>query len=218
MELLHTAHVPAGEGPFPTIVALHGWGASAHDLLGLAPHFPGRRIQTLCPQGVTTLPIGPGMEGYGWFPLVPGQPPDARAFLKASAQLRSFVDHARARYSVDENKTVVLGFSQGGVMGFDLALRDPARFAGCIGLSTWLPELLAANLPRVTAQESFPVLLLHGTEDAQIEIDKARESRRVLEDMGVDLTYQEFSMGHEIRPEVLRVLGRWLEEKVLAAK
>ncbi|HKK53896.1 MAG TPA: hypothetical protein VKA74_20045, partial [Myxococcota bacterium] len=26
MELLHTAHVPAGAGPFPTILALHGWG------------------------------------------------------------------------------------------------------------------------------------------------------------------------------------------------
>ena len=37
MELLYTAHVPSGEGPFPTILALHGWGASAHDLLGLAP-------------------------------------------------------------------------------------------------------------------------------------------------------------------------------------
>jgi len=36
MELLHTAHGPAGDGPFPTIVALHGWGASAHDLLGFS--------------------------------------------------------------------------------------------------------------------------------------------------------------------------------------
>jgi predicted esterase len=37
MELLYTAHVPAGDGPFPTIFLLHGWGASAHDLIGLAP-------------------------------------------------------------------------------------------------------------------------------------------------------------------------------------
>jgi predicted esterase len=40
MELLYTAHVPAGDGPFPTIIALHGWGANAHDLLGLAPIVP----------------------------------------------------------------------------------------------------------------------------------------------------------------------------------
>ena len=41
MSLLYTAHVPAGDGPFPAIVALHGWGASAHDLLGLAPALVG---------------------------------------------------------------------------------------------------------------------------------------------------------------------------------
>ena len=35
MDLLHTVHVPSGAGPFPTILALHGWGANAHDLLGL---------------------------------------------------------------------------------------------------------------------------------------------------------------------------------------
>ena len=37
MDLMHTAHVPAGEGPFPTIIMLHGWGSNAHDLLGIAP-------------------------------------------------------------------------------------------------------------------------------------------------------------------------------------
>ena len=44
MKLMHTAHIPAGDGPFPTIIALHGWGASAHDLLGLAPLLHGGRV------------------------------------------------------------------------------------------------------------------------------------------------------------------------------
>ncbi|MBW2271888.1 MAG: hypothetical protein JRG96_01350 [Deltaproteobacteria bacterium] len=42
MDLIHTAHVPAGDGPFPTLFAFHGWGANAHDLLGLAPYLHGR--------------------------------------------------------------------------------------------------------------------------------------------------------------------------------
>ena len=56
MELLHTAHVPAGDGPFPTLVALHGWGASAHDLLGLAPWLLGGEALVLCPQGEVRVP------------------------------------------------------------------------------------------------------------------------------------------------------------------
>jgi len=215
MDLLHTVHVPVGEGPFPTVIALHGWGANAHDLLGLAPHFPDRLL-TLCPQGTTTLQIGPGMEGYGWFPLVPGQPPEPRAFLRASAQLREFVDEAVTRYPVDRRKVVPLGFSQGGVMGFELALRAPESFAGLVVLSSWLPELLAANLPEKESQKNFPVLMIHGTEDQQIDIARARESRLALERFGVDLTYEEFAMGHEIRPEVLRLIDRWMRSKIIA--
>lgn len=215
MELLHTAHVPSGPGPFPTVIALHGWGASAHDLLGLAPFFAGRSLLFLCPQGTTTLPIGPGVEGYGWFPLVRGQPPEPRTFLKASTDLRKFVDQAVEQYEVDRDRLVVLGFSQGGLMAFDLVLRDPRRFAGIVALSTWLPELLAANLPRIETPKRLPVLMAHGTEDPQIEVARARESRRTLEDFAVDLTYKEYSMGHEIRPEVLRDIEGFLRAKVL---
>ena len=76
-------------------------------------------------------------------------------------------------------------------------------------------EILAANLPQVPAHEGFPVLVVHGTEDQQIEIGRARESRQALERFGVDLAYHEFDMGHEIRPEALRTIQRWLQEKVL---
>lgn len=214
MNLLHTAHVPPGDGPFPTVLALHGWGASAQDLLGLAPLFPGTLF--LCPQGETELAIGPGVKGYGWFPLVPGQPPDPRAFLEASRRLRTFVDQVAERYPVDRRRLVVLGFSQGALMGYDLALRRPGDFRGLVALSSWLPDLLASNLPQLAAQRGFPVLVIHGTEDPQVEVERARESRRTLERFGVDLTYREFAMGHEIRPEALRAIADWLRTQVLA--
>ncbi len=212
MDLLHTAHIPPGDGPLPTVLALHGWGASAHDLLGLAPLFPG--VLFLCPQGKIELEIGPGAKGYGWFPLVPDQPPEPRAFLKASSDLRTFVSEAIERYPVDRRRFVVLGFSQGGVMGYELALRAPERFRGLIALSSWLPDLLAANLPRTGEHRDFPVLVIHGTEDPLIEVDRARESRRALDRFEVDLTYREFTMGHEIRPDALRLIADWLRDNV----
>jgi phospholipase/carboxylesterase len=215
MNLLHTLHVPPGDGPFPTVIALHGWGAGAHDLLGLAPFLAGERVLTLCPQGRTRLSIGPGAEGYGWFPLERGRPPEARAFHKASRELRAFVDAACERYPIDRRRTVALGFSQGGLMAIDLALRAADRFAGLVVLSSWMPEILAANLPETAAQKGFPVLLVHGTEDPQVEIARARESRPIFERFGVDLTYHEFAMGHEIRSDALTAIVRWLQEKVL---
>jgi phospholipase/carboxylesterase len=215
--LLYTAHVPAGEGPFPTLLLLHGWGASAHDLIGLAPLIHGGKALVLCPQGTVEIPIGGGARGYGWFPLSPGHPPDVEAFRRAAAMLREFVEASETRYPIDRRRTVVAGFSQGGMMAYDLGLREAGRVAGLIALSSWLPEQLAADLPRTPALEGFQVLVVHGRNDSMIPVERARESREILRSLGVTLTYREFDMDHEISPEALRLIQRWLDERVFSA-
>ncbi|HEX9945241.1 MAG TPA: alpha/beta hydrolase-fold protein [Thermoanaerobaculia bacterium] len=215
MNLLYTAHIPAGEGPFPAIIALHGWGASAHDLLGLAPMLHGGRALMLCPQGPVAVPFGGGQYGYGWFPMRPGMPPDIEAFHRGAEALRRFVDTALGRYPIDPRRVVLAGFSQGGMMGYDLALREPSRFAGLAALSTWFPPPLAEDLPKLPEHEGFPVLVIHGTRDDRIEVERARESREALRPYGVSITYREFDMGHEIRQDALRVVLQWLDDKAL---
>jgi phospholipase/carboxylesterase len=216
VNLLHAAHVPVGDGPFPTVLALHGWGASAHDLLGLAPLLYDGHALVLCPQGPVEVPIAPGMHGYGWFPITGGGPPDPEEFERAATSLRIFLDAALERYAVDPRKLVVLGFSQGGVMAYDLALRDPSRFAGLAALSSWLTASLASELPKLPEHAGFPVLVMHGTEDPMIDIARARESRESLMPLGVALTYREYAMGHAIEPEAARDLVTWLRDKVIS--
>jgi phospholipase/carboxylesterase len=216
MNLLYTAHVPPGDGPFPTIFALHGWGASSHDLLGLAPFLLGGEALVICPQGAIELSIGSGMRGYGWFPLAGEEPLDTAAFAAAADELRAFLDEAARRFPVNERKTVLLGFSQGGVMAYDLALRDPGRWAGLVALSAWLPGPLAQGIPKLPEHESLPVFVAHGTEDPMMDVARGRESREALLRFGVALTYREYAMGHEIRPEALRDLLEWLDSKVIS--
>lgn len=217
MDLMHTAHVPAGEGPFPTIIALHGWGASAHDLLGLAPYLHGGEAVVLCPQGAVEVPVGPGVRGYGWFPLTGGGPPDPAAMVAAREQLRHWVGEALEKYPVDRRHVVALGFSQGGVMAYELALRDPASFAGLVALSAWLPADLANAIPPQDAHELLPTLVIHGAKDPMIPVQRAQESRQILQaKLGIDATYREFEMQHEINADALRTLVTWLEEKVFS--
>ncbi len=94
MDLHYTAHVPEGDGPHPTILMLHGWGASAHDLLGLAPILHGGRALVLCPQGPLAFQAGPGMVGYGWFPISQGRPPEPAAIEESLAAVGAFLDAA----------------------------------------------------------------------------------------------------------------------------
>ena len=216
MDLLYTAHVPPGPGPFKTILALHGWGAGAHDLLGLAPILHRGDALVLCPQGSTSFEIGPGTQGHGWFPLTRGRPPDLAAVERAAAELDAFIDSAQARYPVEKDGVLLLGFSQGGVMAYRMFLAQPERFAGLVALSSWLPEELAKSLPVLAEPTARPVLVMHGTADSMVEVERARESRRRLLERRVPLTYREYDMAHEIGREALLELRSWIDDKVFA--
>jgi phospholipase/carboxylesterase len=215
MDLLYTAHVPPGDDPLPTVLALHGWGASAHDLIGLAPVIHGGGALMLCPQGPLAFEIGQGHVGFGWFDLSQARPPSAADIQRAADRVRAFLDGAQARYPIDRRKIVAMGFSQGGVLAYDLVLRDPSRFAGLVALSSWLPKELADSIPPQPGLENLPVLIMHGTRDPMIPVARAQESRELLMKRGPSVTYREYEMEHGIGPEALRDLVTWLEQKVL---
>ncbi len=216
MNLIHSVFEPKGPGPHPTLLTLHGWGANALDLLALAPYLCGGRFLVLCPQGPLEVPIGPGAMGYGWFPIALGGPLDLPSLLSAREELRTFLDAALTRYPVDRKKLAVLGFSQGGVMAYSLALGEPERFAALAALSSWLPPALLEALPAAPASEQLPILIQHGSRDELVGVGQARQSVETLRDLRLPITYREYDMGHEISPRSLSDLSAWLQEKVLS--
>ena len=215
MNLIHTIYQPLGEGPFPTILTLHGRGANAMDLLGLAPYLCGGKFLMICPQGPLETPIGPGMTGYAWYPMSMGGPPDVDAMLSSRRELEAFIERCLASYPIDRKKLALLGFSQGGVMSYSLALSHPEQFAALAVLISWFPKELEARLNVSDAVQALPTLIQHGTQDSMIEVDRARDSVERLRQLKLLLTFREYDMGHEITPGSLRDLSAWLEEKVL---
>jgi phospholipase/carboxylesterase len=216
VQLIHALYEPAGAGPHPAILTLHGRGANAFDLLGLAPHLCDGKFLMICPQGPLEMPIGLDAVGYAWFPMSMGGPPDVAAILSSQKLLLAFLDQCLQRYPIDAKKLAILGFSQGGLMAHSVALAHPERFAALAALSSWLPKELVEELSIGEGVCSLPALVQHGTQDPMIEVDRALDSVEQLRDLKVPLTYREYDMGHEIRPKSLSDLSNWLEEKVLS--
>jgi len=214
MNLVHGAFEPAGAGPHPTIVAMHGWGSNALDLMGLAPYVAEGRCLMLCPQGPVEVAIG-AINGYGWYELRPGAPPDMEAMGKAADYLMGFVDAALERYPADRRKLILMGFSQGGVMAYNMAIRHPERFAALVALSTWFPEELAEHAHNRDALAQLPTLVQHGRADDMIDIGKARESIERLRSFKMPLSYREYDCGHEITVDGIRDLSAFLTDKVI---
>lgn len=217
MKLVHTAFEPNGEGPFPALIAFHGWGANALDLLGLAPYLANGRFLVLCPQGPMELQIGPGALGYGWYPIMMGGARPAEREIETAVEAAiAFVDEAVKRYPVDAKKLALLGFSQGGVMAYNLAVRCPERFAALAALSSWFPPELAAKVANREALERLPALIQHGSRDEMIEVSRGRQSVEALRDLKLPVTYREYDCGHEITAHGLRDLSQFLADKVIS--
>ncbi|HWH78245.1 MAG TPA: alpha/beta hydrolase-fold protein, partial [Candidatus Binatus sp.] len=163
MQLAHTVYEPSGAGLHPTILTLHGRGANAFDLLGLAPYICAGRFMLICPQAPLEIPIGPDTMGYAWYSSSKDGVPDTDGMLESRKALQFFLIDCLERFPIDTNRLVVLGFSQGGVMAYCLALTEPQRFAGLAALSTWLPKELTPRLQISAAVQSLPILVQHGT-------------------------------------------------------
>jgi phospholipase/carboxylesterase len=215
MNLIHSVFEPAGDGPHPAIIALHGWGANALDLMGLAPYIAGGKFMVICPQGPMEVPVGP-VVGYGWFPIRMGTPPREDQIDEAVDRASEFIDAALKRYPVNPRKLVMLGFSQGGVMAFRLAFRSPERFAALVGISTWFPPELKQNLSNNDAIQQLPTLLQHGRADDMIELSRAKESLEHLRELKVPVTFREYDCGHEITASSLEDLSEFLSAKVIS--
>jgi phospholipase/carboxylesterase len=168
----------------------------------------------ICPQGPLEVPIG-AISGYGWFPIRTGTPLREDQVDEAVDRAGRFIDAAVARYPVDPKKLVMLGFSQGGVMSFRLAFREPERFAALVGISTWFPPELKDNIKNLDAIERLPTLIQHGRADEMITLSRAKESLEHLRELNVPVTFREYDCGHEITASSLEDLSEFLIKNVL---
>lgn len=214
MNLIHTVYQPEGAGLHPTILTIHGRGANAFDLLGLAPYLCNGKFLMICPQGPLETPIGPNAMGYAWYPMSMGGPPAVDTMLESADKLRAFLTECLESYPIDPKRLAVLGFSQGGVMAYSLGLTEPTQFKALTVLSSWLPNELQARMNISKAVSKLPTLIQHGTQDPTIEVARARDSVERLKSINLPLEFHEYEMGHEIRPRSLADLSNWLDNKI----
>ena len=66
MPLTHTLAHPGTEGLLPTVVALHGYGSHAMDLVGLHPMLADGRLLVVCPQAAHRIEAG--AFSFSWSP------------------------------------------------------------------------------------------------------------------------------------------------------
>jgi phospholipase/carboxylesterase len=196
---------PAAGEPEGALVLLHGRGADEHDLFPLLDILdPERRLLGATGRGPLSLPPG----GAHWYIVRQVGFPDRETFLSTYGQASAWLDDLLARHDVPPDRTVLGGFSQGGVMSYALGLgAGRPRPAGIMALSSFIPAVEGFELGDAAG---LPVAIGHGTFDPVIGVEFGRDARDRLTEAGADVTYRESPMPHAIDPGFLRELPDWV--------
>ncbi len=215
MDFIHAAWTPAGDGPHPTLIALHGHGAHCQDLAPLAPLLCDGQLQVICPQAEFRLDDAPYSYApmFTWMQRGANDRPLEGELTRVAEALCGFVDTACERYAIDRERLALMGFSQGGSLAYRLALSEPRRWRGAAMLSTWLGDEAAVDIDPEAA--SLPLLVQHGTSDPLVTIDRGRDSRERLQALGLAVDYREYPMQHEIGRASMHDLSAWLADLLL---
>ncbi|MEL6400122.1 MAG: dienelactone hydrolase family protein [Cyanobacteria bacterium J06626_4] len=185
------------------LIGLHGWGANGQDLAALASYMPMPGVKMLFPDAPFPHPEAPG--GRMWYSFPTGydfqndHDFEQQADLQESRQLlKAWLGQMAEETGIPPERTLVAGFSQGGAMAMDVGLQLP--LAGALVLSGYSHSAPAPH------PDLGPLLMVHGRQDQVVPLARAHQSRDALTAQGVDVTYKEYNIGHEISPVVLQAV------------
>ena len=198
------------------VVFLHGYGANAQDLLGLAdplaPHMPDTVfVAPDAPEQCAGSPMG-----FQWFPIpwIDGSSEEdsAAGMERAVGDLNAYLDTVMQEEGISADKTILFGFSQGTMMALYVVPRRAQAVAGVVGFSGRLmsPELLEDEVV-----VKPPVLLVHGDQDDVVPPASLPEAADALTAAGFEV-YAHVMKGtaHGIAPDGLSVAAAFMREKL----
>ena len=200
-----------GQDPVGTVIWLHGLGADANDFEPLVPVLKLEQpLRFIFPNAPTRpVTINGGMVMRAWYDIDPSAPLDAGADIEVSTEaIFDLVSTAVGEGNAGD--TVLAGFSQGGVIALNALVTARRKFRGVMALSTYVHN--AEGLVDVIRLENMdtPVFMAHGLLDPMIPIHRGVASREALNALGLSVEWQEYRMGHEVCPQEISDISRWL--------
>jgi len=210
---MEAVEIETGSPPRAAVIWLHGLGADGHDFEPIVPELRLKQaVRFVFPHAPEQpVTINQGMRMRAWYDIFQfgGGREDDKGIRASQALIEKMISEEVKR-GISENKIVLAGFSQGGAIALQTALRYPKPLAGVMALSTYLP--LAATLPaeRAAANAEVPIFMAHGSYDDIIPIQRARDSRSFLEKLGYRIEWHDYPMPHSVCGEEVRDISAFL--------
>lgn len=198
----------------PLLILLHGVGSNEKDLFSFASHLPVKFLVISA-----RAPIVLGQSSFAWYQVdfSTGKPVYNQAQEKESREtILKFIDELKEHHSFDEKEIYLVGFSQGAIMSYSVALTHPEKVKGIGILSGRLLEEIKPFIK--TEQVSrVNVFISHGIQDPMLPVAYAEEASSYLKSLGVTANFKKYAEGHGINQEMLTDLVTWMNNEILSS-
>lgn len=177
------------------VIAIHGRGANAADIIGVAQAIDLSDVAWLAPDAAS----------HTWYPYSFLMPVDQnQPFLDSAISVVGGLLQHLEDSGIPAEKAVLLGFSQGACLASEFVARHPRRYGGLVVFSG---GLIGATIEPNTFVGSLAETPIYGgcsDVDAHIPLERFEVTGRVLADLGGAVDFRVYpGVGHTINLDEL---------------
>ncbi len=194
------------------IILIHGYGSNEQDLYSFANELPDELlvISVRAPQ---TLAHG----SYSWytisFDMDNGKFSDDDEALESRDLLVKFIGEIKERYAIN-NKVFLLGFSQGAILSYAIAMKYPNQVNHIVALSGYVNLNIMPSKIDTEAVSKVDFFVSHGLVDQVIPLEWAQETPKFLNDYNIEHIYKEYPVGHGVAPQNFYDFKDWILKRL----
>ena len=198
----------------PVLIMLHGYGSNETDLFDISKTIDERYI-VFSLRAPYVLKDG----GFSWYDLqfLPQQQftYNYKETKESRKKILSFISNACKAYNVDSTQVILMGYSQGTIMAYDVALSAPTKIKGVVALSGLLLDETKAIKTDWAKAINVKFFIAHGYSDNVIKVSEADKVNTFLKSKKViDVTYKNYEMPHAIMGNELNDIKKWLKKVI----
>jgi len=197
----------------PALFMLHGYGSNEEDLFSFASELPEELfiISVRAPYSLEPY-------GYAWYAInfdaEQGKWSDDEQAIASREKIVAFIEEASKAYHLDTENISLLGFSQGTILSYAVALSYPEKVKNVIALSGYINEGILLEDFKNKDHSKLNFYSSHGQVDAVIPIEWAQRAPTFLNKLDIANTFQEFPVGHGVAPQNFYAFKEWLKNLI----
>ena len=197
----------------PALIMLHGYGSDENDLFSFAEELPEELFIISAKAPYTMQPFGNAWYAIHWDNNDGKFSDDAQA-IESREKIKEFIDEVIENYDLDPDNINLLGFSQGSILSYAVALSYPDKINNVVALSGYVNQGILKEGYETNDFSNLKFYCSHGSVDQVIPVEWARKTKPFLDKLKIENSYSEFPVGHGVAPQNFFEFREWLKKRI----